>query len=526
MKILVSDSISKKGIDALQSRKNVKVDVRPKLPKEELAGIIGDYDALIVRSETKVTKEIIEKADKLKVIGRAGVGIDNVDVESATKKGIVVMNTPEGNTVSAAEHTISLILALSRKIPLANASLKCRKWERSKYEGVELLAKTLGIIGLGKIGLEVAKRMQSFGMKIIAYDPYMKKDFAGRQDIELLDLDVLLKRSDFITIHTPLTKDTKHLIGRKELGIMKKTAMIINVARGGIIDEDALYSALNENRIAGCALDVFEKEPPLDSPLLELDNIIVTPHLGASTLEAQEKVAVEIVEQVADFLSSGTLKNAVNFPSIDSETMKKLQPYIGMTEKMGRIMSAIVEGGIKGIEISYSGDISNFNTTPLTSAFLKGLFESIMENSVNYINSLSIAQSRGISVAEKKTAGITEYSNLVHIDVSAEKTSHSVSATMFSNNESRLVNVDDYRINVVPSGNILIVFNNDVPGVIGSITTLLGRNRINISGLQNSRLKQGKDAITIINVDSDVSNGVLEEIRTSKNVNKAITVRL
>lgn len=526
MKILVCDPISEKGVEALKGLKGSTVDVKLKLPKEEIIRIIPEYNAVVVRSETKITADIIEAGKNLKVIGRAGVGIDNVDVESATKRGIIVMNTPAGNTISAAEHTVSLILALSRNIPQASASMKANKWERSKFMGVELYGKTLGVVGLGKIGLEVVNRMKSFGMKIIAYDPFISEDKAKELEVELKMLNELIKNSDYMTFHTPLTKETKHMIAKKQFDMMKKGVRIVNVARGGIIDESALYDAVVEGKVAGAALDVFEVEPPKDSKLTELDNVVMTPHLGASTKEAQENVAIEIAHQIVEALQGGMIKNAVNFPSIEPELYEQLSPYIELSEKIGKMYSQLHEGRIASVEITYSGDVAGKNVFPMTSALVKGLLEPVVQESVNYVNAIVLAKSRGIHIVEKKTGDIADYVNLISLNVKSDGRESVISATLFSRKEARIVRIDNFRINSIPSGNMLIVYNTDVPGVLGHIATALGKRNVNIAGLQYGRIKSGGDAISVLNVDSSLDSTTIEEIKKLPDIKDAKMVVL
>ncbi|MCM8813921.1 MAG: phosphoglycerate dehydrogenase, partial [Candidatus Omnitrophica bacterium] len=413
MKILVSDPLAAEGLAVLRSR-GLDVDARANIPADELKRIIGEYGALIVRSETKVTADLIAAGKKLKVIGRAGVGVDNVDVEAATKKGVVVMNTPGGNTISTAEHTVSMLLSLNRNIPQANASMKAGEWNRKKFKGVELLGKTLGIIGLGRIGIEVAKRAVAFGMKIVAYDPFLSVEKARQLDIELLELSELYKRADYITVHTPLNNETKHMISGKEFALMKKGVKIINCARGGIVDEAALQEAVQQGIVSGAALDVFEEEPPKkELPLLKMESVLTTPHLGASTEEAQINVSVEIAQQVADMLQNKGIRNAVNYPCLASEVCSVLDPYVRFGEKLGRLQSQIITGHIRKVSIKYGGEILKNEVVPITVAILKGLLSSMMGETVNFVNAPMIARERGISVSETKLPETDQVANLI-----------------------------------------------------------------------------------------------------------------
>lgn len=526
MKILISDNISEKGIEILKEEKTFEVDVKTKQKKEDLIAIIPEYDALIVRSQTKVVKEIIDAAKKLKVIGRAGEGVDNIDLQAATEKGIIVMNTPGGNTISAAEHTLSLILSLARNIPSACVSLKSGCWEREKFQGIELFGKTIGIIGLGKIGQEVAKRCSAFGMKIIGYDPFISKDVAEKMQVELVDFDELIKRSDFITIHTPLSKETRYLIGEKEISKMKPTARIINCARGGIIDENALYLALKNKRIHSAALDVFETEPLKESPLMELDNIILTPHLGATTQEAQEKVGVEIAKQVKDALLGIEIRNAVNLPYVDAKVLPYLKPYLQLGEKIGSFLAQIIEGRIQKIEIDYSGEILIYDTSSLTIAILKGIFEGIGMENVNYVNALLQAKQRGIEIQERKTTHQEDYISMVSLKMTTDKETRKVSSTLIGRHKPRLVKIDDFYIDTTPSGHILVINSIDKPGVIGKVGTILGNNDINIASLQYGRKNEGGEAVLVLNVDSKIPANILNELVKEEEIVQAKTVEL
>lgn len=525
MKILVSDPLSEEGLKILEKRK-LKVDVKPKLPPEELKKIIADYDALIIRSGTKATADIINASKHLKVIGRAGVGVDNVDLEAATKKGVVVMNTPGGNTVSTAEHTVSMLLALNRNIPQAYSSIKSGAWDRKKFMARELSGKCLGIIGLGRIGIEVAKRAQSFGMRIVAHDPFLSSKKAESLEIELLDLKELFQRVDFLTVHTPLTEDTKHMISTNEFKSMKKGVKILNCARGGIIDEKALLQAIKENIVAGAALDVFEKEPPKDNPLLAFDCVIATPHLGASTKEAQVNVAVEIAEQVADVLKGKGIRNALNYPCVEGEAYRILEPYIRLGEKLGSFQSQIITGHINKLSIKYGGEIVNHEVAPITIAIIKGLLGNILGESVNYVNAPVIAKERGISVNETKVLENEQFTNLISLEVETNKGNSLVSGTLFTRNKPRIVRINEFYIDTIPDGNILITENIDSPGIVGQIGTVLGENSINIAAMNFGKTGSKGQSMIVLNVDTEISEKILEKIRNCKNVSDAKVVRL
>lgn len=525
-KILVSDPLAKEGLEILQSEKEFQVDTKTKLSPEELKKIIKTYHALIVRSETKVTAEIIDSAENLKVIGRAGVGIDNVDVEAASKKGIIVMNAPSGNTISTAEHTMGLILALSRNIPQSSASLREKEWERKKFKGVELYGKVLGIIGLGRIGTEVAKRAISFGMKVIAYDPFLSIDKAKEIGVELVDLKDLLSSADYITVHTPLTEETKHFIGDDEFKLMKFGVRLINCARGGIIDEAALKSAIDSGKVAGAALDVYEKEPPFESPLLLVDSVIATPHLGASTEEAQVNVAIDIAKQVRDALTGRGIRNALNVPCLEPEICSILQPYINLADKIGLLTAQLSEGRISKAQISYNGKFSGYDLTSVTVAFAKGLLTPILGETVNFVNACILAKERKISITESKSADVEDFTNLVSAQVKTDKGEVQVAGTIFIADEPRIVKINEFYVEAIPKGYMLILFNLDKPGVVGHIGTILGKNKINIAGMTFGRKKPGGEAITALNVDSPISEKIIQELKKGENIVEAKLIKL
>jgi len=526
-KILVSDPLSKEGLKILQEVKEFQVDVKTELKPQELKEIIKDYHALIVRSATKVTKEIIEAAHNLKVIGRAGVGLDNVDLEAATQRGIIVMNTPAGNTISTAEHTMSLMLAISRNIPQAHFSVKSGEWKRSKFIGVELYNKTLGIIGLGRIGSEVAKRALSFGMKVLAYDPFLSQQVAESLGVTLVDLKELLKKSDYITIHTPLTEETKHLLSYEEFALIKEGVRIINCARGGIIDELALAEAIKEGKVASAAIDVFEKEPPtLDNPLLKLENVIVSPHLGASTEEAQVNVAIEVAEIVRDALLGKGIRNAANYPSVEAEVYKILKPYIELAEKLGLFSSQLVEGRFQELNLTYGGEIIQYDLSPLTMALIKGILSPILKETVNFINALTLAKERGISIKEVKSSKEEEFVTLVQLEIKTDKETRKILGTLAPNKKPRIVKIDDYYVELSPQGQMLVIQNWDRPGLIGNLGTLLGSHKINIAAMTFGRQKPGGMAITVLNVDSPVPVEVIEKMKKIENVLAVKEIRL
>lgn len=517
MKVLVSDNISSKGVEILRNA-GLEVDVKTGLKPDELKSIIGEYQALVVRSATKATADIIEAAKNLKVIGRAGSGLDNVDKAAASKRGIVVMNTPGGNTVTTAEHTIAMIFAVARKIPQANASMTKGLWEKKKFMGTELFQKTLGIVGLGNIGGEVARRAQCLGMNVIAYDPFLSEEKAAEMGIEKMEVAELIKRADFITIHTPLTNETKNLINKDTIKTMKDGVYIVNCARGGIINEKDLFDALESGKVAGAALDVFEKEPPENNPLVGHDKVVCTPHLGASTQEAQENVALAVAEQIVDYLMHGTIRNAVNFPSIPADQVVVLQPYITLAEKLGGFAAQIFEGAITEVTLEYRGEASTLNTSPVTIAALKGLLDPILLETVNFVNAPFIAKERGIEVKETKSRDAGNYQSMIVLRVKSPKKELQVHGTLFSKKDPRIVKVDNFIVEIVPEGSMLFIYNNDKPGVIGNIGMLMGKNNINIARMHFGREKAGGMAISVVNIDSPASDKVLEEIKNLPNI--------
>lgn len=521
-KLLVSDPIAESGLNKL--KEFFEVDYRPGLPKEELLNIIGDYSALVVRSETKVTKEVIEKAKNLKVIGRAGVGVDNIDVEEATRKGILVINAPEGNTIAACEHTIGLMLAISRKIPQAFSLLKQGKWERKSFIGNELYGKTLGLVGLGRIGSEVAKRAKSFKMRVIAYDPFISPEKAKELDVELYsDLHSLIKEADYISLHLPLTQETKNLIGKKELEMMKPTAYLINCARGGLVDEDALYEVLKEKKIAGAALDVFKNDPiNPDNPLLTLDNVVLTPHLGASTQEAQEKVALIVAEDIIRFFKGEMVSHAVNLPI---QISPDILPFVKLGEKLGKLLAQITNANPEELEIKICGDLAQKIETSLASAVVKGFLEPILGEDVNLINAMAMAKDRRLKIVEVRTEEMDTYRSSIRLRLKTEKGIIDVSGTV-SRGQERVLAIQDYYLDLALSQYMLIAFHIDRPGIIGKVGTVLGKNNINIAAMQVGRKEIGKDAVMVLVIDNPVDEKVLKELREIENIKEVYYVCL
>ena len=524
MKVLVSDPLSEEGVRKLETE--MEVDVITNLSPQELIDRIRDYDALAIRSGTKVTAEVIAAADKLKVIGRAGVGVDNIDVEAATRKGIIVVNTPGGNTISAAEHTIAMMLSLARRIPQATASTKAGKWEKKKFMGSEVSNKTLGIIGIGRVGSIVANRAQGLTMNVIAYDPFISQEAAEKMGISLSPLDEVLQRADFISVHTPLTEETRGLINAASFAKMKDGVFVINCARGGIIDENDLYDALTSGKVAGAALDVFVDEPTTNTKLLSLDNLICTPHLGASTDEAQRNVAIAIAHQIVDYLTTGEIKNAVNFPSVSAETLSLIKPYLTLGEKIGDFAAQIVAGGVKEVAIEYSGSILDYNVAPVTVSFLKGLLTPALKDSVNYINAPVIAQERGISVIESKSSEVKDYKNMISVTVKTDREEAFVAGAIFGREDLRIVRINQFMLDVIPEGAMLMLYNHDKPGVIGNIATTLGNDGVNIARLHLSREQVDGEALVVLSTDSPVSKDTVIKLKELPNIISVIRMEM
>ncbi len=524
-RVLVADALQAVGVDALRKH-GLEVDVAGSLDERALLARVGEYEGLIVRSATRVTRAVIAAATRLEVIGRAGAGVDTIDVDAATERGIIVMNTPGGNTTAVAEHTLALLLALARHVAVADATLKAGRWEKNRLQGVELLGKTLGILGLGRIGGEVARRALGFRMQVLAYDPYLTREAAERLGVESVELDELLSRSDFITIHTPLTGDTRHLIGEAELARMKPGVRLINCARGGIIDEAALVRALASGHVGGAGIDVFEQEPPpADHPLLRFEQVVLTPHLGAATDEAQSAVALAIADQVADVLVRGVVANAVNLPTVDAETLREQAPYAGLAAAMGRFLAQMAEGRMAEARLTYAGDVGQRPTAALTLAFLRGVLGTILAEHVTDVNAMLIARGRGLRVTETSTTESAGYSSLLTAELRTDRGVSSVAGTLF-HHEPRFVAIDGFSLEAVPLGFMLVFANQDVPGVVGRIGTLCGRHGINIAGMQLGRERRGGRAVSILNLDDPMPPAALDEIRAMPDIVFARLVRL
>lgn len=510
MEILVSDPLSREGLVKLEEAG--RVDEVTGLTEDQLIETIGKYDALVVRSGTRVTVPVIEAGKRLKVIGRAGVGVDNIDVAKATEKGIIVLNAPEGNTISAAEHTIAMLTSMARNIPQAYSSLKEGLWERKRFTGVELNNKILGVIGLGRIGSEVAKRSRSMGMEIVAYDPYISSVQAEKKGVRLTTLEKVLESADFITLHLPVTKATYHLIGKDQFAAMKKGVRIINCARGGLVDEQALHEALSSGHVAGAALDVFEEEPPGESPLLKMPNVVATPHLGASTLEAQVNVAVQVAEQVVLALQGEPVVSAVNMPAMLPEAMAEVKPFLPLMKLLGEFYIQVFGGQIEEIELEYGGAVADFPVAPLTTSCLTGLLSHILGEKVNFVNAPVIARGRGIKVKETTSHNVENFTNLVTLTVKSGSSTNTLSGTIFNKTDIRIMRIGDYRIEVIPSPYMAVFTYIDQPGVIGRVGTFLGENGINIAGMQVGRRAIGGEAVMVLQVDEPIGPDLLKEV--------------
>lgn len=510
-RILVSDPLPQDIIDSL--RKEAHVEVATGLSPADLKAKLAGFDALIVRSQSKVTADVIAGATGLRVIGRAGVGVDNIDVDAATSRGIMVINSPEGNTISAAEHTFGMLLAASRWIAQAHASMRRGEWDRKSFTGFELYNKTLGIVGFGRIGREVAERALAFRMKILAYDPFITEEFAKERGAEIATLDDLLRRSDFVTLHMPKTAETEGLINAERLALMKKTAILVNCARGGVVDETALYEALKNKQLGGAGLDVYAQEPLGPSPLLELPNLVSTPHLAASTHEAQERVAVDVAEQILEVLRGGAPRSAVNIPYVPPEAMSFLKPYLNLAERMGKFACSLMDGAVTAVAVKYTGEVVECDTRFLTKALLKGLLSAGSPEGVNYVNATVVARTQGIHVSESTSGESETYASHIEVSVRSANRERRLGGTIFGAQEARIVEMDGYALSVGLSGTKLIMWQTDRPGVVGSVGSLLGNHDINIAEMQLGRSGPRTKAVMIMSIDEMPDEAVLGEVR-------------
>ena len=525
-KVLLLDGIDPAGVEVIQRAKSIEPIVHDKISREKLLSIIDDVDGVVVRSATAIDRELMQKANKLKVVGRAGVGVDNVDLDAATELGVLVMNSPGGSTTTTAEHTVAMLFALARNIPQAYKTLKNHQWEKNKFKGVELAGKTLGVVGLGRIGSEVARKCQAMGMNVIAYDPYINPDAHLSSGFTLVDVTQLFEEADFVTVHVPLTDATRNLINKDTIAKMRDGVRIINCARGGIISEQDLYDALKSGKVAGAAFDVFETEPNTESPLLELENFIATPHLGASTVEAQRKVSEDICRQVSDFLVKNTVDGALNFPRVEAGQMERYQHFVDLAARMATFIAQMCDGRMQTVSIRYSGEVCDMNLNYLTSVVVRSLLVPVLREGVNLVNAMHVAKLRGIKVQETRVPAPENFTNLIGIELKTDVESHRVSGTVFTDKLPRIVNIDGYPLEVVPRGNMIFFTNNDQPGVIGAIGTVLGKFNVNIAGMQLGREHEGGRALALLLIDNPVGNTVIEEFRKIPNILSAKVVRV
>ncbi|MGD8256021.1 MAG: phosphoglycerate dehydrogenase [Desulfobacterales bacterium] len=512
MKVLVSDNLGEAGINMFQEE-GLEVDVKTGMDPKELKEVIGDYAALVIRSATKVTEEILQAAKKLEVVGRAGIGLDNVDIPAATKRGVVVMNTPTGNVITTAEHTIAMMMALTRNIPWGTSTLKAGLWEKKKLQGREIFNKVLGVIGFGKIGSIVADRARGLKMRVIVHDPFVTSEQIEKAGFMSVTLEELYQRADYITLHVPKIKETVGLLNRSAFDQMKDGVMIINCARGGIVDEADLNEALRSGKVAGAALDVFEHEPPGTCPLFDIDRVICTPHLGASTREAQTNVAVQVAEQIIAYLKHGTIINAVNVPAVSGELLDKIGPLLTLADRMGCLLAQLSAGPVKEVVIEYAGDFQDLDLSPVTTAVLKGLLTPMVKDDVNFINAEVLAKERGIKVTATAIAETDEYINLITVKTVSDEGTSKVAGTIFGQKDPRVVSINDFRLEMHPHGRFVLIHNHDKPGAIGSIGTLLGDHNINISRMRVGQEEGGDKTMIFLRTDNTIPDDVVEKLR-------------
>ena len=525
-RVLVADDLSAAGVEILRLA-GLEVDVRTGLAPEALEAIIGDYDAIAVRSATKITASLLEKAHRLRVVGRAGVGIDNVDLEAANRRGVVVMNSPGGSTVTVAELALAMMLALSRHVAQATASTKAGKWEKKRFQGHELAGKTLGVVGIGNIGSVVVDRARAMKMEVVAYDPFISTEAAARLGVEPVSLDGLWQRADVISLHVPLTEQTRNVVNAASLARMKKGVLLVNCARGGLVDEPALAEAIASGHVGGAAFDVFEKEPVSpDNPLLKLDRFICTPHIGASTEEAQSAVAVAIAEQLAAYLIRGEVRNAVNVPTMSREALERFGPYLSLCAKLGALAAQLAPTGVREVRVAFAGEVAEAPPRPLTAAVLKGLLSHLESGPVNEVSAPGVARDRGITVHEERVAGHQDFTSLITVSVSGAGAEAVVAGTVFGRRDARIVRVNQFRLEAMPDGNLILCVNDDAPGVVGNVGTLLGAAGVNIARISLSRDEAGAAAASLLNVDSEPPQAVLDGLRALPHVRDVRCIRL
>lgn len=518
MKVLVSDNLSEVGVKILAESKGMDVDVKVGLSPDELKEIVGEYHGMAIRGATKVTADVIAAADNLRVVGRAGTGLDNVDIPAATKRGIVVMNTPGGNSVTTAEHTLTMMMALARNVPQAYSSMQAGKWEKKKFGGTEIFNKKLGVVGLGQIGSIVANRAGGLGMNVIAYDPYISEEKAQQMGVKLGSLEDIFRESDFITLHVPLTDDTRALINTKNIAKMKDGVRIINCSRGPVLNEDDLADAVESGKVAGVAVDVYPVEPPENRRLIELEKVICTPHLGASTMEAQVNVAVAVANQIRDYLLEGTIRNAVNAPAVSGEALVTLRPYLDLSQRLGLFMGQMISAGLKSVEAQYSGDAAEMDFAPMTTSFLTGLLTPVLKDDINQVNAVSVAEDRGITLSETKVSKSEDFHSVLKYKVVTEADEHAVEGTLFGRSEPRMVKYGPFRGEFDLSGNLLLIQAMDKPGVIGGVGGALGDRQVNISHFQFARTKEVGEALLFLNTDSKPDDEAVEALKALDNV--------
>ncbi|MGD9212578.1 MAG: phosphoglycerate dehydrogenase [Desulfobacteraceae bacterium] len=526
MKVLISDNLGEAGVDLFRQAEGIDVDVNTGLSTKQLKEIIDNYDGLVIRSGTKVTEDLLKAAKKLKVVGRAGIGLDNVDISAATRQGVVVMNTPTGNVVTTAEHAIAMMMALTRNIPWGTAGMKSGKWEKKKLQGREVFNKVLGIIGFGKIGSIVADRARGLKMKVIIYDPFVNADQIQKAGFEAVSQKDLFARSDYISVHVPKLKDTVDLLNRQAFDQMKDGVMIINCARGGIVNEDDLNDALLSGKVGGAALDVFATEPPGQCRLFDVDRVICTPHLGASTAEAQTNVAVAVAEQMIDYLLNGTIKNAVNVPSVAGELLEKINPYMDLGDKMGNLQAQLCKEPVKELIIEYNGDFQDIDLTPVTTSVIKGFLTPMVSDGVNSVNAPVLAKERGIKIFESSSAQSEDYINLITVKAVGDKVNNTLSGTIFGKGQPKILMINNFRLELIPEGHILLIYNLDKPGAIGGIGTTLGKHAVNIGRMHVGQDKDGERNIIFLQTDTKVSDTVLDELREMAMVKSVMPLEL